>query len=45
MMDDGMDSNKLSNNIKPTQTILKQFKLFQKRNDEPRKTGFTQSME
>jgi hypothetical protein len=44
MMDDEIQT--ISNNIKPTQTILKQFKLFQKkRNDEPRKTGLTQSME
>lgn len=37
MMDDEIQT--ISNNIKPTQTISK------KRNDEPRKTGFTQSME
>ena len=43
MMDDEIQT--ISNNIKPTQTILKQFKLFQKRNDEPRKNWFTQSME
>lgn len=32
--------------FKLLKTTSKQFKLFQaKRNDEPRKTGFTQSME
>ena len=29
----------ISNNIKPTQTILNNSNYFKKKNDEPRKTG------